>query len=158
MKGNEQKQEFERNVEAATRLHAKVPAGCRMTVVGSNDRSFAQSYILLCAELSNDSGHFEERLAAPEVASSLPFGNGQRVSARRPRRPIFSEPYGCVRLFRVSPRYRNVLVIFSDMRQDAPALDLDRLQTVNSVAVKKVGKERLLPNLHAVEVYALGRR
>ena len=60
--------------------------------------------------------------------------------------------------FRVSPRYRNVLVIFSDMRQDAPALDLDRLQTVNSVAVKKVGKERLLPNLHAVEVYALGRR
>ena len=42
--------------------------------------------------------------------------------------------------FRVSPRYRNVLVIFSDMRQDAPALDLDRLERVNtSLAMKKVG-------------------
>jgi hypothetical protein len=99
-----------------------------MTVAGSNDRSFAQPYILLYAELSNDPGHFEERLAAREVASSLPFG--ERAKSLGPtslKTDILGALMVASDFFRVSPRYRNVLVIFPDIRQDAPALDLDRL-------------------------------
>ena len=59
--------------------------------------------------------------------------------------------------FRVSPRYRNVLVIFSDMRQDTLTLDLEHPKVVSaSLAMGKAERERLLPDLHGVEVYVLG--
>jgi hypothetical protein len=49
------------------------------------------------------------------------------------------------------------LVIFSDMRQDAPDLNLDRMTVVNvNAAIASVQRDNLVPNLKGVEVYALG--
>jgi len=60
-------------------------------------------------------------------------------------------------LFQASPGRRNILVVFSDMRSDTPALDLEHTRIVSTAfAMQKAEKERLLPDLHGVEVYALG--
>lgn len=60
-------------------------------------------------------------------------------------------------LFRTSPARTDVLVVFSDMRNDTPALDLEHARIVStSFAMQKAEKERLLPDLHGVEVYILG--
>jgi hypothetical protein len=60
-------------------------------------------------------------------------------------------------LFRASPSRRNILVVFSDMQNDTAALDLEHARIVSTAfAMQKAAKERLLPDLHGVEVYALG--
>jgi len=60
-------------------------------------------------------------------------------------------------LFQSSPGCKSVLVIFSDMQNDSPALDLEHARIVSiAFAMQKAEKERLLPDLHGVEVYALG--
>jgi hypothetical protein len=60
-------------------------------------------------------------------------------------------------LFRASSGRRNILVVFSDMRSDTPTLDLEHARIVSiAFAMQKAEKGRLLPNLHGVEVYALG--
>ena len=51
----------------------------------------------------------------------------------------------------------NVLVIFSDMRQDTLTLNLEHPRMVStSLAMSKAEREHLLPDLHGVAVYALG--
>jgi hypothetical protein len=50
-----------------------------------------------------------------------------------------------------------MLVIFSDMRQDTAALDLEHPRIVSaSLAMSRTEKDRLLPDLRGVEVHVLG--
>ena len=52
---------------------------------------------------------------------------------------------------------KEVLIIFSDMRQATSVLDLERPVLVNKTeALQQVAKSHLIPDLHGVEVYALG--
>jgi len=60
-------------------------------------------------------------------------------------------------LFRASSGRQNILVVFSNMRSDTPALDLEHARIISiAFAMQKAEKQRLLPDLHGVEVYALG--
>jgi hypothetical protein len=60
-------------------------------------------------------------------------------------------------LFQSLPGSKSVLVIFSDMQNDTHALDLGHAKVISTAfAMQKAEKERLLPDLHGVEVYALG--
>jgi hypothetical protein len=157
-KGTDQKQEFQKNLDAVARLLAASPAGARITVLGITDRSFSQPSILLSAELSDDPGYFGERLQAARSRLANAFRErakdlhpDSRQNRRRGALMVASD------LFRGSSERRNILVVFSDMRSDTPALDLEHARIVStSFAMKKVERERLLPDLHGVEVYALG--
>jgi nitric oxide reductase activation protein len=52
---------------------------------------------------------------------------------------------------------KEVLIIFSDMRQSTRVLDLERPAVVRKTeALQQVAKSHLIPNLHGVKVYALG--
>jgi hypothetical protein len=52
-------------------------------------------------------------------------------------------------LFRASSGRRNILVVFSDMQNDTPALDLEHARIVSiAFAMQKAEKGRLLPDLH----------
>ena len=74
-----------------------------------------------------------------------------------PRTDILGALMTASQLFQASPGCKHVLVVFSDMRSDTPALDLEHARIVStSFAMKKAEKERLLPDLHGVDVYALG--
>jgi len=156
VKGTDQKQEFQKNIDAVTRLLAASPAGAHITVLGN--RSFSQPSILLSAELSDDPGYFGERLQA--ARSRLVSSFRKQASSLAPVAPktdILGALMTASQLFQTSPSRHNILVIFSDMRSDTPALDLEHPRIVStSFAMKKAEKGRLLPDLHGVEVYALG--
>jgi hypothetical protein len=158
VKGTDQKQEFQKNVDAVARLLASSPAGARITVLGITDRSFSQPSILLSAELSDDPGYFGERLQA--ARSRLAHSFRERSKDLHPdsrQTDVAGALMVASDLFRASSGRRNILVVFSDMRSDTPALDLEHARIVSTTfAMQKAEKERLLPDLHGVEVYALG--
>jgi hypothetical protein len=159
VKGTDQKQEFQKNVDAVARLLSASPAGAHITVLGITDRSFSQPSILLSAELSDDDpGYFGERLQAAQRRLISPFR--ERTKDLHPdsrQTDIAGALMVASDLFRASPGRRNILVVFSDMRSDTPALDLEHARIVSTAfAMQKAEKGRLLPDLHGVEVYALG--
>jgi hypothetical protein len=127
-------------------------------VLGITDRSFSQPSILLAAELSDDPGYFGERLQAARGRLSNAFR--ERAKGLHPdsrQTDVAGALMVASDLFRASSGRRNILVVFSDMRSDTPALDPEHARMVStSFAMKKAEKERLLPDLHGVEVYALG--
>lgn len=158
VKGTDQKQEFAKNVDAVARLLAASPPGARITVLGITDRSFSQPSIHLSAELSDDPGYFGERLQA--ARSRLANAFRERAKDLRPdsrQTDVAGALVVASDLFRASSGRRNVLVVFSDMRNDTPALDLEHARMVSTAfAMQKAKKERLLPDLHGVEIYVLG--
>ena len=158
VKAPDQQQEFEKNVAAAARLLTEAPAGSRITVLGITDRSFAQPDVLLSAELSDDPGYFGERLQAARLRLVAAFReHAKHMQPTSPKTDILGTLLVAADLFRPSPGRRNVLVIFSDMRQDMPVLDLEHPKVVSaSLAISKAERERLLPDLHGIEVYVLG--
>jgi hypothetical protein len=158
VKGADQKQEFQKKVEAVTRLLAVSPPGARITVLGITDRSFAQPSILLSAELSDDAGYFGERLqAARSRLVSVFRKQASSLAPIAPKTDILGALLTASQLFQASPGCKHILVVFSDMRSDTPALDLEHARIVSTAfAMQKAEKERLLPDLHGVEVYALG--
>ena len=158
VKGTDQKQEFQKNIEAVTRLLATSPTGARITVLGITDRSFAQPSIVLSAELSDDPGYFGERLQAGRARLVSAFRKqASSLTPIAPKTDIMGALMAASQLFQASPGCKHILVVFSDMLSDTPALDLEHARIVSTAfAMQKAGKERLLPDLHGVEVYALG--
>jgi hypothetical protein len=158
VKGADQKPEFAKNVDAVSRVLATSQPGTHITVLGITDRSFSQPSILLSAELSDDPGYFEERLQA--ARSRLANAFRERAKDLRPesrQTDVAGALMVASDLFRALSGRRNILVVFSDMRSDTPALDLEHARIVSTAfAMQKAGKERLLTDLHGVEVYALG--
>jgi hypothetical protein len=126
--------------------------------LGITDRSFSQPSILLSAELSDDPGYFGERLQAARSRLLGAFRKqAASLAATSPKTDILGALLTASALFQASPGCRNILVVFSDMRNDTPALDLEHPRVVStSFAMSKTEKGRLLPDLRSVEVYALG--
>jgi hypothetical protein len=156
-KGPDNKTEFDKDVAGVRRLLAAAPAGAKITVIGITDRSFSQPYVLLAAQLDGDEGYFHERLASGRRQLVQEW---QKRCADLATRFLRTDLVGALivaaQLLHVGNR-RNVLVIFSDMRQDAPGLNLDGMSVVNvKAAMANVQKDNLVPDLKGVEVYALG--
>jgi len=155
--GPDAESEFQKNVADVTRLLAEVPTGSHVTVVGITDHSFAPPYILLSAQVPSDPGYFGERLGAARAQLARAW---QVRSARL--RPSFRQTdiFGALFLAGEIFAERSVagpreLIVFSDMRQSTPDLDLELPPTVPSFAVvaKKCGP---IPALHDVRVVVLG--
>lgn len=130
--GPDGKSEFQKNVEGIGRLLAHAPLGSRITIVGITDRSFAQPYILLSARIPDDPGYFGERLSA--ARSQLVQAWRRRTSnldAHFPQTDIFGVLELASQLFAAERDvHRNVLVIFSDMRESTSCLDLESAKVV----------------------------
>ena len=144
-----------------TRLRASLATsqlGAHITVLGITDRSFSQPSILLSAELSDDPGYFGERLQAARSRLANSFRERSKDFHPDSRQTdVAGALMVASDIFRASSGHRNILVVFSDMQNDTPALDLEHARIVSTAfAMQKAGKERLLPDLHGVEVYALG--
>ncbi len=59
--------------------------------------------------------------------------------------------------FRESPKTRNALWIFGDMRQSAPPVDIEHALTVPSAAALRTAEHaNLIADLSGVDVYVLG--
>ena len=155
--GPDGKTDFQKNVEGVSQLLVQVPAGSRITVIGITDHSFAQPYILLSAHVLDDAGYFGERLTA---------AHNRLVQAWKARSsqldPHFRQTdiLGAMQLasdiFSHEPNNGSkVLVIFSDMRQSTPELNLETRKVVPSFS--GIAKQSdTLPALLHVQVDVLG--
>jgi hypothetical protein len=155
---NNQAAEFQKNISAVGKLLTNLPAGSKSTVIGITDNSFAQPDVLLSAEISRDEGYFKERLAAArrQVARAW-TQRAARLTPEFPRTDILGGLLVAGELFKQTPHARNILVIFSDMRQQTPALALESREAIPADRLlSKVEQERLIAVLQGVEVYILG--
>jgi len=155
--GPDGKTDFQKNIEGVSRLLVQVPAGSRVTVIGITDHSFAQPYILLSAHVPDDAGYFGERLAAAH--SQLVRTWKVRSSQLDPhfrQTDILGALQLAGEVFAQEPDAgRRNLVIFSDMRQSAPELNLESPKLVPSFSTV-AARCGTLPALQQVQVDVLG--
>lgn len=155
--GPDSKNDFQKNIDGVARLFAQVPAGARVAVVGITDTSFTQPYILLRAHVPDDPGYFGERLNAArgELVAAWK-GRSTRLDPQYPRTDIFGALLVAGQFFADGSKpATNMLVIFSDMREDTPELDLESARTVQlfNMLASQCGA---IPDLNDVQVYVLG--
>ena len=149
--------DFQKNIDGVARLLAQADAGSHITVIGITDQSFAQPFILLSARVPDDAGYFGERLAA--ARSQLFRAWKQRCGHLTPsfqQTDILGALQLANQIFDQQPDAdRRMLVIFSDMRQSTPDLDLETPKTVPSFATVTT-RCGAIPRLRNVQSYVLG--
>ena len=154
-KGPDGTTDFEKNVVAIGGLLEQLPAGSHVTVIGITADSFGEPDILLSAQIDPDPGYFDERLSAAHSQLVLAWKRRTKTifpSARRT--DIIGALLLAAQLTKPLRDDTNVLVIYSDMRQDTPGLNLEH-RGASDQSLKL--KEKIpSPNLNGVKVYALG--
>jgi|HubBroStandDraft_5_1064220.scaffolds.fasta_scaffold07449_2 hypothetical protein len=153
-----QPSEFQKNIDAVTKLLVQVPAGSRVTVIGITDQSFAEPDILLSATVRDDPGYFGERLAAARTQLVQAWeSRSQRLHPTFPHTDIL----GALMLAsqqladRVDTPHK-VLVILSDMRNSTSELDLDTPSGAIQFSRALTQGGMPLADLRRVYVYVLG--
>jgi len=130
--GPDGKSDFQKNVQGVSKVLAQVPAGTRLTVIGITDRSFAEPYILMRAQVPDDPGYFGERLNA--ARGQVLRAWAQKIAQLKPdfkQTDIFGALELTSQIFAAEPDpSRKELVIFSDMRESTPGLDFERMNLV----------------------------
>ncbi len=157
VKGADGKSEFQKNVEAVTKLLAQVPADSQITIIGITDHSFSQPDILLSARISSDTGYLGERLTAARVQLVRIWKT--RSATLQPRyrsTDIIGALLLSSQLFgQQSGPARRALLIYSDMRQRTRSIDLETPSF--SPGTAKLAKNAIFEvSLRNVEVSALG--
>jgi hypothetical protein len=160
VKSMNQKTPFERNVDGVARLLASVPSGSRVTVIGITSDSIRDPTPILRAELAADDGYFGERLAAGRAELERVWrARAARLAPSARGTDILGALQLVHELFSSEPGRggRNVLVIFSDMRNATPTLNLEtpHLEDVNSM-LKKLERHAEIADLTGVTVYVVG--
>jgi hypothetical protein len=159
VKGHDGQSQFNKNIQGVTRLLATVPAGSKVTIIGIAENSFAEPYILLSAAVSDDEGYFGERLA--DARQEIVRTWQKRASQLEPRAKstdILGGLFVASETFREMPSgRRNILIIYSDMRQSTRALNLEEPIALHvDPVMATVEKRGLLSNLNGVTVYVSG--
>jgi hypothetical protein len=154
--GPDGKTNFQKNIEAVSTLLGKLPASTHIVVFGITDQSFAQPSLLLSARITDDPGHFGERLQAARAELIQLW---KRRTAQLKPQSQSTDILGVLALaeqvFRESSEGRHLLIILSDMRHHTRALDLESGNLVRSFSARN--NTALAPaRLQNVEVYALG--
>jgi hypothetical protein len=114
--------------------------------------------VLLSAHLDSDEGYFRERIqsARRELVRAWQKRCAD-LASRFQRTDLVGSLLVTAQLLPAAEKNRTVLVIFSDMRQDTPELNLDQLTIVDVIgAMTALERGGLVPDLKGVEVYALG--
>jgi hypothetical protein len=156
--GVDNKTEMDKDLAAVSRLLTSIPAGSHVTVIGINDRSFSQPYVLLSAQLDANEGYFKERISsARRELLQVWQKRCATLISRSQQTDLLGSLIVASQLFHSHTGGANVLVILSDMRHETRSLNLERFSTVPSqAALKKAESAHLVADLKGVDVYALG--
>ena len=153
-----QPSEFQKNIEAVTKVLAQVPASSRVTIIGITDQSFAQPDILLSATVPDDPGYFRERLTAARNGLVRAW-----KSRSRKVQPIFphTDILGALLLAsqiltEQSTARQKDLIIFSDMRNSTPDLNMDTPSGIAQFSRALTHRRAPVADLWDIEVYVLG--
>lgn len=151
--------EFQKNIDGVTSVLAALPAGSRVTIYGVTSDTFGKPYPLLTAQLTDDEGYFKERLAKGRAELVRAWQERSRqLQPTFPHTDLLGAFLLASQQFAETKKgYRKVLVVFSDMRQSTPLLDLEHGGTIyeRSEALRRAEQE-CPADLHGIEIYALG--
>jgi hypothetical protein len=157
-KGPDGTTEFQKNVDGVTRILAQVPARSHVTVIGITDRSFAQPYILLSTSVPDDPGYFGERLsAAQRELARIWKQRSAKLEPRFPGTDILGALELASQIFneRAAAGEDRVVVLFSDMRNHTPELNLENPHGLTS-AIKPHPAAPSSLDLRDAHIVALG--
>jgi hypothetical protein len=159
VKGHDGESQFNKNIQGVTRLLTTIPAGSKITIVGITENSFAEPYILLSASMSSDEGYFGERLSG--ARQSIVRAWQKRAAQLEPRAKstdILGAILVAAEIFRNAQQGgKNILIVYSDMRQSTRALNLETsIRWDINAELAAVERQQLLANLARVSVYVLG--
>lgn len=155
--GPDSKSEFQKNVDGVARVLGQAPANSRISVIGITDHSFAQPYILLSARVGADAGYFGERLAAARNQLVRTWKlKSAHLDPGFHRTDILGALELASQIFAGQPgSAKRVLIIFSDMRQNTPELNLESPSLAPEFSAVAQRCEPL-PSLRGAQVAALG--
>ena len=156
-KGLDGTSELQRNLAAVSSILATAPAGSNITVIGITDQSFSQPLVLLSGRINSDEGYFKERIrvARLQLVAAWKKRCGS-LPAPSPRTDVLGVLIVSSQVLRPVPGWRNVLVLFSDMR-DTGAVNLNRtLKVPVGPVLRQVEQHMLVADLKGVDVYVLG--
>jgi hypothetical protein len=159
VKGHDGKSQFSKNIEGMSHLLAEMPAGSKVTVIGITENSFGDPYILLKAEISNDPGYFNERLAAArgELVRTWAERSAQLAPTVHGTDILGALLLASGLLRDGSTARKKILVLYSDMRHVTRDLDLESPRRIHvDPLMATVQSHRLLADLKSVTVYVLG--
>ncbi len=152
-----QRQEFEKNIEATAHILARVPADTHVIVISITAQSFGEPLTLLDARIPADAGYFQERLTAARQALLQAWAaRAKSLTPSFMHTDILGSLLLASEIFQNSPKGREVLVIFSDMRENAGNLNLEKSKGDVHLALARAAQGRTVPDLKGVEVYVLG--
>jgi hypothetical protein len=157
--GPDQRTEFQKNIDAVSKLLAQVRADSRVTVIGITDRSFAQPDILLSATVPADAGYFGERLHSAQLQLVRAWKTrSAQLTPGFPHTDILEALMLASEIFNHHPTAEEkILVIFSDMRQHTRELDLESPSLVPRLnKIESSGARIEIANLGGVHLLALG--
>jgi len=150
--------EFQKNIDAVAKVLIQVPAGSHVTIIGITDQSFAQPDILLSATVPDDPGYFGERLIADRNELVREWkSRSQKLQPNFPRTDILGALLIASQVFteELAAR-RKVLIIFSDMRNTTPELNLDSPEGVTQFSWALMKRRIPVADLRSIGVQVLG--
>jgi hypothetical protein len=151
--------EFQKNLLGVSHVLASLPAGSRVAVFGITDDSFGSPYPLLQAELSTDEGYFKERLAKGRAQLVRVWqARSEKLQLMFHKTDILGALLLASEYFaHTTSRCQKQLVVFSDMRQATPILNLEGRQHIDTAqALRAIAAAGVYADLRGAEVYALG--
>lgn len=158
VKGHDGESQFDKNMMAVQRLLGSMPADSRISVIGITEDSFGQPYILLSATISDDAGYFGERVASARQQLLRAWRKQvSRIGASAKETDVLGAVLFAGELFRQTRADKNILVLYSDMRNTTSRLNLERPYPLNVRAgLADLTRRGLVGDLHGATVYVEG--
>jgi hypothetical protein len=147
---------FETNKEAAGHfIKHRLAPGDYLKVFGITEDSFSRPYSILECSISKEKGALGEVTAREKIALTKKWDQ-LNLKPTAKATDLFGAIYLAALSFSPIAKDRRLL-IYSDMRQCAHSIDIERPRIVDADAVlKKVEQLGLIPQLKAVKVSCLG--
>jgi hypothetical protein len=157
-KGHDGKSQFEKNVRSVAEILGSVPAGSAVTIIGITENSFGQPFTLLSGTISNDPGYFGERLAsARRQLASAWQKRSMQIEPSAKNTDILGAALLASELFRNNQGTKQLLIVYSDMRNTTDGVNFEKEQNINSqVMLAALSRQGLLPELRGVTVKVFG--
>jgi len=150
--------EFQKNIDAVTKLLAQVPSSSLVTIIGITDQSFALPDILLSATVPDDPGYFGERLTVARTELARAWKSRcERLQPSFSRTDILGALLLASELFAVqSSALHWELIIFSDMQNSTTELNLGTPSEITRFSEALMQTRSPTVRLRGIEVYVLG--
>ena len=153
-----QPSEFQKNIDAVAKVLIQVPASSHVTIIGITDQSFAQPDILLSASVPDDPGYFGERLIAARNELVRAWkSRSHRLQPNFPRTDILGAMFLASQVFAGQlVAHHQILIIFSDMRNTTPELNLDSPEGATQFSWALMKRTIPVADLCSIGVQVLG--